>query len=172
MDFFDCHTCFDLVDCQMGRWWKGKIKLPGSSRIIFCRNYMHPPTEIFRSKIWTTLIAFCISLYSQASFAQWGGSKEWMDLIRQDCSPTFKGQAKKLINERSYWVETNVSMHFWIEGMRLDRFDDFCRDTYSHPSQRDRLLSCLASVQHDFDWFGRCKNQIVYKCRTAGGFCN
>jgi hypothetical protein len=123
-------------------------------------------------KIFVTPIVFSILLFSQSIFAQWGSNKEWMDLIRENCSPTLKGQAKKLVNEKSYWVEVNVSMEMWVEDMRLSRYDQFCQASYQSPSQIDKLMSCVASVKHDFDWYGRCKSQIAYMCRAAGGFCN
>jgi hypothetical protein len=122
--------------------------------------------------IWISLFIVLAASFSNSTFAQWGSNKEWMDLIRQDCSPTLKGRAKKLINEKSYWVEVDVSMDMWIEDMRLSRYDQFCSASYPQPFQRDRLMSCHASVRHDFDWFGRCKAQVIHMCRTAGGFCN
>jgi hypothetical protein len=140
--------------------------------LIACGDLMHRPIRKRIFKVWITLFLFCAVSFSPSTFAQWGSNKEWMDLIRQDCSPTIKGRAKKLINEKSYWVEVSVSMDMWIEDMRLSRYDEYCRASYLHPSQRDRLMSCLASVRHDFDWFGRCKNQVTYMCRAAGGFCN
>jgi hypothetical protein len=120
-----------------------------------------------RVVIFIMLVIICTPI-----FAEWGHNKEWMGLIRQNCSPTLKGQAKKIISEKSFWVETNVSMDMWIEGMRINRYDEFCRASYPNPSNRDKQMSCIASVKHDFDWFGRCKNQVVYMCRAAGGFCN
>lgn len=130
------------------------------------------PFKEFNRGIQLILVTIVLTSFGPLAFAQWGDNKEWMDLIRQNCSPTLKGQAKKLVNEKSYWVEVDVSMSMWVKGMQLSRYDDFCRASYPQPSQRDRLMSCLASVQHDFDWFGRCKGQIVYMCRSAGGFCN
>jgi hypothetical protein len=123
-------------------------------------------------KIFFTLATILIFLFSQPISAQWGHNKEWMGLIRQNCSPTLKGSAKELIGEKSFWVEVSVSMDMWIEDMRLSRYDEFCRASYPNPSQKEKLMSCIASVKHDFDWYNRCKNQVVYKCRTAGGFCN
>ncbi len=126
----------------------------------------------FDQKILFALGIIFIVFFSQPAFAQWGNSKEWMGLIRQNCSPTIKGSAKELISEKSFWVEVSVAMDMWIEDMRLSRYDNFCRASYPNPSQKDKLMSCIASVKHDFDWYSRCKNQVVYKCRAAGGFCN
>jgi hypothetical protein len=125
-----------------------------------------------KQKIYFSLVAFFMLLFSQSIFAQWGSNKEWMGLIRQNCSTTLKGSAKELIGEKSFWVEVDVSMSMWIEDMRLSRYDDYCRASYSNQSQKDKLMSCIASVKHDFDWYARCKNQVVYKCQKAGGFCN
>ena len=104
--------------------------------------------------------------------AQWGAHKEWMGLIKDDCTPTLKGGAKRLIGEKSFWVEVNVSMSMWIEDMRLMRYEGFCHAEHSGAGQSERLMSCLASIKRDLDWYARCKGQAVTLCRRAGGFCS
>ena len=126
---------------------------------------------IFASNIWPILI-ITLSLTYRPAHAEWGNHKEWMGLIQQNCSPTIKGQAKKLFNERLFWVETNVSMGMWIEDMNLSRYEGYCYASFPNASQRGKLMSCVASIKHDFDWFNRCKRQVIFMCHKAGGYCN
>ena len=121
-----------------------------------------------------TLSVFVAVLLIQASssvYAEWGSYKEWMNLIREDCSPTVKGRAKRLMDEKYYWAEVNTSMGSWIEDMRLSRYENICRANFQTPGDANKLLSCLASIKHDFDWYDRCKSQVVYSCIKTGGFC-
>jgi hypothetical protein len=121
------------------------------------------------------LATFCLLLSlgfcGNNASAQWGTHKDWMDLIKADCSSTLKGAAKRMIGEKSYWVEVNVSMSMWIEDMTLMRYEDFCYAEYQGSGKQERLMSCLASVKRDIDWYSRCKAPVVIMCHKVGGYC-
>jgi hypothetical protein len=117
------------------------------------------------------LAALCFAISPGEASAQWGANKEWMDLVKADCSPTFKGAAKRLMGEKSFWVEVNVSMSMWIEDMTLMRYEGFCYAEHQGPGKQERLMSCLASIRRDIDWHSRCKGHVVAMCHKAGGFC-
>ena len=103
--------------------------------------------------------------------AQWGSNKQWMDLIDQSCSTTFKGKAKRLFGELDFWIEVRVSMEMWVEDMGVQDFSGYCRASYSSPDKREDLMRCLASVKRDYDWYSRCKPTVDVLCRQAGGRC-
>jgi len=115
-------------------------------------------------------VALLVSVSGNA-VSEWGESKEWMGLINQDCSPTFRGKLKRMSSsERSFWAWVDVYMSSWKEDMSESRsyYESLClaRDDAS------RRLSCIASIQADIDWFARCKSQVVFLCRKAGGLCD
>lgn len=127
---------------------------------------------IKRSSISFSLMLLFTICCNNAS-AQWGAHKEWMDLIKADCSPTIKGASKKLIGEKNYWVEVNVSMSMWMEDMNLSKsyYEGFCIAEFQGSKKEGRLMSCLASIQRDIDWYSRCKAPVISMCHRAGGFC-
>jgi hypothetical protein len=118
-----------------------------------------------------TALFLLFLLGAGSAVGQWGGYKEWMGLIDQSCSTTFKGKAKRLFGELEFWVEVNVSMGMWIEDMRVQDFPGDCRASYQRADQREDLMRCLASVKRDYDWYGRCKPAVDMLCRQAGGRC-
>lgn len=77
-----------------------------------------------------------------------------------------------MFGERSFWVHVNVSMESWAQSMRLDRPEEYCYIDYREPSQRIKLMQCLAGYKEWWDWYTRCKPVVVNACRTAGGLCN
>ena len=118
-----------------------------------------------------TALFLLLLLGATTVLGQWGSNKEWMDLIGQSCGTTFKGKAKRIFGELEFWVEVNVSMDMWIEDMRAQDYSGYCRASYSRPEKIEELMTCLASVKRDFDWYGRCKSPVVLLCRQAGGRC-
>lgn len=129
--------------------------------------------SIGKKRIFLTCIVAILGfpLSPEKVSAQWGAHKDWMDSIKADCSPTLKGAAKRLIGEKSFWVDVNVSMSMWMEDMALMRYEGFCYAEYQGAGKQERLMSCLASVRRDIDWYSRCKAPVIIMCYKAGGFC-
>jgi hypothetical protein len=94
---------------------------------------------------------------------------DWQNYLTKSCNTTITGSVKKALNERGFWAHVNVSMDAWAQGMRLDKPEEYCYIRYQAPSERTRLMQCLAYTKEKWDWYQRCKPIVVNACRVAGG---
>ena len=96
---------------------------------------------------------------------------DWMNAIDSSCSPTLRGKASKLLNERSFWAGVDVSMDSWAQEIRGSGLERDCAILTQNESNKTRYLECISYLKNNWDWFNRCKPVVKYNCRQAGGYC-
>lgn len=123
-----------------------------------------------RLLIWALVFMALQPLVS--SFAHAGiESNDWKSYLNQSCDTTIIGGAKKILGEKEFWVHVDVSMDSWAQSTRLEQPEGMCYATYQSPSERTKLMQCLAYIRTNWEWYARCKPVVQYACRKAGGYC-
>lgn len=98
-------------------------------------------------------------------------AEDWQKYIDEGCSPTLRGQAKKLMGELDFWSRVEASMWSWYQTFDAPSATQYCAARFSTPNKRAQYMQCSAYAQAQLHWFQRCRPVAVQFCRQAGGKC-
>lgn len=104
-------------------------------------------------------------IFSSNVFAK---TDEWKSYIDKTCETTITGKARKIINNKKFWIAVVASMDTWAESMSMDNGEKSC---YGSEDSASDILKCRAFYKEQWDWYSRCRPVAVSECLDAGGFC-